>query len=112
MKAPVADEFLAYGVAVGSLTLAEIEEWIEADPQSASKIDNERNNRPVFPLGTIGGWDSVNKQQSMALPMPAWSIPEGQSMNWWVYNFDNDAMSAGSQEVLIFANYMGVWLRD
>ncbi len=109
----VSEEFLVVGVAGDTLSLAEIEAKLEADPQSSSQVDNEANSRPVFPLGVVGGGLGTGSgSRPQRLKSFSWTIPEGQALIWWCFNMDNDALAASSQEIEIFAEYQGVWLRD
>ncbi len=108
---------LVYGLAV-ALNAAEVEEALEADPQSANDVPaQEQVQRPIFPLGIIprthaDDTASTNKRVPIQLMTKSlnWSIPEGANLIWWFYNLGG-ALAAGALGV-IFAKHYGVWLND
>ncbi len=113
LKGGIVNEFAVVGMAPSTLTAAEIEEGIEADPQSSFEVpETEEAGRPTFPLAAIGG---AAAQANQIIPFKnaiPWSYPEGSSMIWWAYNPDDNSWTANSQELIIFAKHTGVWLRD
>ncbi len=106
---------VAFGLAVG-MTAAEIEEAIEADPQSPNDVAaEERVGRAVFPLGVIprsGPSTPSNQHEMRELKTTSinWSVPEGSGLVWWFYNYGG-ALGAGNL-ASIFAKHFGVWLND
>ncbi len=115
LKAAVSDEVVIFGVDAFILSAAGVEESIESDSQSPFDFANvEKASRPVFPLGALSGLSAqpgngILVHFTNEIP---WTYPEGTGMEWWAYNPDDDALSAGSQQVIIFAQHQGVWLRD
>ncbi len=107
------------GVACNALS-PEVEEIMEADPQSPS--DNDERGMGVFikPLFMI-------TKNELELPLASapserlsftftygkngWSVPEDQQLAYWAYNMDDAALTTGTQ-LRIFAEHFGVWLRD
>ncbi len=95
----------------------EIEEAIEADPQSSH--DDEANlhaKRPVWPLAMIPEASSARSstgslEQIMGKFNPKWTVPEGEGAVWWAYNMDGAILTTGTI-INIFAKHYGVWLRD
>lgn len=108
-KSLAVGETLIYGLAVG-LTAAEVEEALESDPQAPDDPPaSEQSMRAVFPIGSLHGGDKIGDHFEFNL---RWSVKEGNSLLWWIYNPDNDPLSAASQDVIIFAKHFGVWLND
>ncbi len=97
------------------LSTAEVAEAIVDDPQSSTADKNAGETmRPVWPLelvplthATIGVGVSALKGTFN----PKWSVPEGQSSNWFAFNMDGGALTTG-MSVRIFCKWFGVWLRD
>lgn len=96
-----------FGLATG-LTAAEVEECLEADPQSPQDVPAaEQVKRFVFPLKLIGaGSEPVNATKTLN-----WSIKEGQDLTIWAYNPTSAAISAGCV-VQFVAKIYGKWLND
>lgn len=95
---------------------SEVEDTIEADPQSSAEMENNAvAKRPVFPLEmypTDGGDTNFEQQRIKKGSFnPRWSVIEGRSAFWWVYNMEGAALTTGML-VHIFAKHYGVWLRD
>ncbi len=114
LKAQVVDEPVLFGIAARAMSASEIEEVIEVDPQSMFQVpEAEQALRPVFPMGAIMGSSAgvFNPPVHFMNDIP-WSYREGSAMFYWAYNPDNDAFSAGSQELILFVKHTGVWLRD
>ncbi len=92
---------------------------LDADPQSRV-ADNERGDGTyiqvldaiglvptVFPASDEG----TGKTYEIMYGKNGWSIPEGQSLDYWARNNDGSALSAGT--ILQFsATHFGVWLND
>ncbi len=103
-------------LAVGfNLSLAEMEEAIEADPQSSFDTPaNEQVMRPVFILGIFDPLAASPAILNNGIPKTVnfkWSAPEGGSMNWMAYNTSGSALTTGSV-VRVVAKHFGVWLKD
>ncbi len=113
LKGGIVNEFAIFGMAPWTMTAAEIEEGIEADPQSMFEVpETEQSSRPTFPMAVIGGAAAQARQSAHFENNIPWSYPEGSSLQYWFYNPDDNSWSAGSQEAIIFAKHTGVWLRD
>lgn len=93
----------------------EIEECIEADPQSSARGEDALNRamRPVWPLYMIPTkpTDSLEAADDNGNFTPKWSSPESFGFFWWAYNMSGGALTDGTI-VTIFAKHYGVWLRD
>ncbi len=96
-----------------SMSLAEAEEAIEADPQSSKDVDlTEQVRRKIYLLGFLqrdasgGGseWITFSKRHRI-------TTIEGKALQYLVYNVGGAATDAGNN-VRIFCEHIGVWLRD
>ncbi len=105
-----------WGWSVG-LTAAQIEEAIEADPQSVFDEANRDTNRPVFPIGMYNtdpvatNTTTLNAQMFVGEFKPRWSIREGNFLSTWAYNVDAGALTSGA-ELRGICKHFGVWLND
>ncbi len=113
-------EGLLFGLASGSLTLAEIEEAIEANgPISpAAGPEKEQAMRPVFLLGAMGASQDATRTESRILnenggaqivTKPRWTFTAGDSWNWFVYN--QGQTMTGNAVIRITAKSWGLYLR-
>ncbi len=90
---------------------------ILADPQSSGsgdKIAQDEAMQPVFPLADLFAdavGDQVSTKTAVQVFKPRWSVIEGESMNWFVFNHSGATLTTGST-LKIFAKHFGVWLRD
>ncbi len=104
---------IMFGLAV-ELSAAEIEECIEADPQSPNDVpDAEEAMRPVFPLGQAGQAQTsnvLNNGNFYEINLN-WSIPEGAGLDWWYYNMSSGALTTGTT-FRHWTKVFGVWLND
>ncbi len=98
------------GQSAGNVALA-----IQADPAGSGPevlTGRLQANFPVFPLGLMTAEDAaqlmVTKEGTFNM---RWSIPEGSSMNWWVFNPSGSTFTTGST-LKIIAKHFGVWLKD
>ncbi len=106
------NEFLLFGVAAPNLADSEILEAILADPQSPDdRPASERAQRPVFPLAYLGGAPADGHAIMPFEINLRWSYPEGQIMNYFVFNIDDGATGL-SMEITIMNKIFGVWLND
>ncbi len=102
------------GFAENGLTLAQIEEAIENDPQAdpdpVSKVLNEQARRKIFVLGYASS--QLEFQFTTFSRRHKWSYPEGTAMLFFAYNTDLNTAIAASSTIQIFCEHIGVWLRD
>ncbi len=102
---------LMVGINGPNLTLAELEEAIENDPQSLDDPLNEQAGRFFAVLGFLHtGGDGINfRDFSRRFKQ---SYIEGIGMTFFVYNTDLSTAVSASTQVKIFCEHLGVWLRD
>lgn len=106
-----------FGYAFNPDSAAAVEEAIEADPQSDSRLarlQNEQAMRPVFPIGLIhfNATDGVLFNGAAIEIKPQWSIPEGGALQYWAYNVSPSAPLTTGCIIQIQAKHFGVWLND
>ena len=107
------------GIIVGlshNLSVTEIKECIEADPQGSKAIhrpESEASSRPIWPLVLIPSTVTSIEDKLVAMGelKPGWSAPEGSTFNWFAFNLSTGTLTTGTQ-VKIFAKHYGVWLKD
>ncbi len=105
---------LLVGAAVGSWNATEIEEAIEADPQSHEDgPTTEKAHRAVWPLWVIPA--SVETASQHIVPMeelywPFKEIDEGEQVSFWIYNMDTASLTA--MTAILALVWFGEWLRD
>ncbi len=114
LKNGVTDEFVIFGLAGPSLTNTEVKEALDADPQDPNDTPaQEQVMRPVWPLAMLSGDVSGNAGGLTPFSVnPRWSYPEETFMSFYVQNPDDDALSAGSQQLIGSWKAFGVWLKD
>ncbi len=113
IKNPVEDEFVVFGLAGPNFTAAEVKEALDADPQSPNDTPaQEQVMRPVWPLAMLTGTNGQNSPLEKFTVNPRWSYPEGSFMSFYAFNPDDDALSAGSQQLVGSWKAFGVWLND
>ncbi len=102
------------GFAQQDLSLAQIEEKIEADPQNSDDTNqSELAERRVFPLGFLSTEPNAQgKQLSRVNTRHKWSFIEGTAMSYIAYNTDLTTAMPADTQVKIFVKHTGVWLRD
>ncbi len=102
------------GMAGPSLSLTEIEEAIEADPQSS--VDRpavEQISRPIFILGFLQAVAKASVKSATTFRKKfQWSFPEGTQLTFFAYNTDLTTAIGASTQIKIFCKHTGVWLRD
>ncbi len=107
---------IMFGLAC-NMTAAQIEAALEADPQSSVESDEKGDGQMLKPLGIIGkhvtggSVDPINFPPSGWSKDVKWSIIEGQTLLYWVYNMSGSTLTSGAT-INIFAQHFGVWLRD
>ncbi len=101
------------GFAQAGMDLSEIEEAIEADPQSmVDQPATEQAARLYYLLGYLnGGSDLVSTFKAFNTRHKA-SYIEGASLPYFVYNTSTGVALDASNDVQIFCEHLGVWLRD
>ncbi len=102
------------GFTSAGLSLTELEEAIEADPQSSiDKPAIEQTARPFFVLGFLEAVAkaSVSSIRSFSKKFK-WSYPESSSLEYFAYNTDLSTAIGASTQIKIFCKHVGVWLRD
>ncbi len=114
IKAGVDDEHVVFGLAGPSLTNTEVKEALDADPQDPNDTPaQEQVMRPVWPLAMLAGDTSGRTATTQRWTLnPRWSYPEETFMSFYVQNPDDDALSAGSQQLIGSWKAFGVWLKD
>ncbi len=97
------------------LSIAEIKEAIEADPQRSNDPNlSEQAKRPLWPLELMGA-ASVTLNGNLyakGVHKLGWSIPEGVSLFWFVFNMDDIDQLTTGLNIQIIAKHFGVWLKD
>ncbi len=103
---------LAIGFTQADLSLTEIEEAIENDPQDQTEEPaNEQARRKIFWLGFI----STEDKSLSTIPVRTshrLSILEGSALSYFAYNTDVATAISASTQVKFFIEHLGVWLRD
>ncbi len=88
------------GLAHGDYTAAEVEEWFEAAAaiSRGDKILNEQNSRLCRQVGTFSGVaaaEVLNDGKPITTKLN-WHIPEGKTLNIWVYNNSGGPLTTGA----------------
>ncbi len=88
------------GLAHGDYTAVEVEEWFEAAAaiSRGDKIANEKNSRLCRMVGVFNGLltnESLNDGKPITTKLN-WHIPEGKTLNIWVYNDSGGAFTTGA----------------
>ena len=110
------DGSLLFGVS-NALTVGELAEWRDADPQfEGDPEEEEKSQRHAITLGAVqnqgGGTSSVSGDGPWRTHKGyPWDIIEGTTFNTWVQNIDTSALQTAGV-VRIFLECLGVWLRD
>ncbi len=111
---------IVFGVAMDQVA-ADVEECIEADPQSRLSSQDEANMRAarmVMPLGLVGHGttDGAFALRGTEIVKYAggkgWSIPEGGQMSFWAWVPTAGVTLTGATIIDFMAKHKGVWLRD
>ncbi len=98
---------LLFGLADGELSLAEIEQYIEAAVTDARNAPNtEQVARPVQVLGALGKDKATIYLQGDRIRLP--TFREDKGFSWWIYNL-GIAMTTGSI-VENRGRFFGRWL--
>jgi len=104
---------LLIGFADGGLSLAEIEEKLEADPQSSVDVPStEQQKRRLFILGYCNLSDLNMLTNFRFTTKHKWSFIEGVAMNYFAYNTDLTTALPATSQLKIHVEHIGVWLRD
>ncbi len=107
---PVYTGFIPFG-----MSLAEMEEKLEADPQSSDDSPaTEQQLRRVFPFGYLDGsvGSGAAKAQLDFRTKHKWSYQEEGSLNYFAYNTDLNTALPASSQCQIHVKHTGVWLND
>ncbi len=89
------------GLAHGDYSATEVEEWFEAAAaiSRGDKVENEKNSRLCRMVGTfsgIGTEEVLNDGKPIRTKLN-WHIPEGKTINIWLYNDSGAPMSTGAK---------------
>ncbi len=104
---------ILWGISDNEMTIAEISETLLLNgPLIRGEIPGEeRAMRPVWPLGVLtNSGNAVGHKIDMTESKIRWTFKEGIGFNFWVFNMDDAALSAGSQEVGFLGTAFGVWV--
>lgn len=105
-----AGELVIIGIADGELTATEIQEALQASPvDSNDNLNNERAQRPVFPLAYLSG-DEPSKMVDLEASV-RWTFSDNEFVQWFVFNPSDTAAHAGALTVISFAKLFGVWVK-
>ncbi len=102
-----------YGLCAKNLTVAELDECIDADPSFDDDTPAmEQAERKVVVLGSVA---QSAPQESGVVPWRSakwfWDLPENEGLQFFVRNQDTSPLMTGSV-FKFMALFMGVWLRD
>ncbi len=99
------------GVAI-NMTEADIQAYVDADPQDAVEFSGKANGQYCQLLGLIGMGDMEGQalKREGVLWKPNWSKPEGNVMGWFLWNIGAGTVSGWN--VHFINEYNGVFLRD
>ncbi len=108
------EEQVVVCIIADAMVAAEGEVGVESDPQSLFDFEEiERAGRSIFPIGILHGEGVAASERMFHFENKVpWTYPEGSAMSYMVYNIDDAALSAASQELIGFVKHTGVWLRD
>ncbi len=115
LKGAVAGELFLVGIARGDATVTEIKTALE-QVQLERDLQDQANTRVILhdSLELITGLaaDSTGMAKIEISLGGGKGIPfeEGDGWQWFIYNVDDGAASAGSQQIQGRATYYGVWL--
>lgn len=104
---------IVWGIAIG-VAQGDIEQALEADPQSAFGLRLKNPNTYIKPLGLIAFGDTAKNLTPDSNPIvisPKWTVAEGHNLSYWAYNMNASALTTGTL-IRIFAEHMGRDLRD
>ncbi len=103
------------GFCSAKLSLAEIEEKIETDPEGSDDVaPMEKARRRIYTLGYMqpsGGGANVGQNLAFSKRHKV-SFIESEGMQYFIYNIDTSAALDASNAMKIFCSHLGVWLRD
>ncbi len=98
---------ILYGLAVGNLSLVQIEEFLEDRANRSSSVPgNEFINRSVQILGSLGLSRETEWHQNTRIRLP--TFQEDIGFNLWVYNI-SVALNSGTIAKFFF-EFFGRWL--
>ncbi len=101
---------VVFGMAIG-MTAAQIKAALEDDPQISSAVLSKSKSMWLKPLGVVP-FTAVEEESAvhrlMTIPV-GWSVIEGSLLSYWGYA--QGALTTG-MVITIFAEHLGVWLRD
>ncbi len=99
------------GFCESTLTLAQIEEKLEADPQHMQDISNmEAQSRRLNLLGFVQ--NVGDKAVLIFKKRMKWSYIEGVGIQYFIYNTSTVAALDASNSIDIYCAHTGVFLRD
>ncbi len=111
-------EGMLIGLADGDLTIAEIEEAIEANgPLGPNDVVlSEQSMRPVWLLGGVQAQAASQSEVTMSnetgglkiVAKPRWTFARTKSWNWFLYNIGAAPLTGAVAKV--FAKSFGVWV--
>ncbi len=101
------------GFCEAAMTLAELEEAIENDPQSSQDTPAiEQAGRKYYLLGYLSGIAGQPGNFKEFATKHKASYIEGNAMNFFAYNCNTATALDASNQIKVFCEHLGVWLRD
>ncbi len=104
---------IVVGFAASSLTLTEVKECLDADPQGPDDIPAaDQANRKVWPVWMMPAateLDNRNIREMVEIYWPYKEVAENVPFQAWAQNIDGSAVSA---LIVIQMAFYGIWLRD
>ncbi len=105
---------LRYGLCSSDLTIAQLDECLDSDPQHAGEVPGtEEANRQVVLLGAFGRntTSTQNDPSTLRSAKWFWDVIEGTGLQFWVRNDHTIALTTGC--AFDFHSFMsGDWLDD
>ncbi len=108
---------LIYGICDSNLTIAELDEGLDSDPQGDQSVpEQEESMRKIVVLGQIG-FDDLSSANAVT-PHPYrhakwfWDVKEGSGLQFFVRNLNVANPLSGSALVHFTAFITGSWLLD
>ncbi len=105
---------LEVGLAHGDLTVAEVEENLQAEVTDPDDIiARERSRRPVRRLGTFPGLSThevIHGGEPLRLPC-RFSVGDGHGLSFWAANRSGSALTVGAANLRFHGTIFGLWQR-